>query len=396
MSWLRKLGWVAGAIVVVAAIAMGFMPTPILVDTASVERGIFEVTVREEGKTRVVERYVISAPVAAYARRLEFDIGDEIREGEVLLSLEPLRSQVLDPRARAVAEARVATTQAALLVTEQEVSAAEAEASYAEADVVRVRQLYERGAMSRTALDLAETAALRTTARLESLRRAVDVAEYDIEAAQTALRYSESAGAGGETVSVRSPVSGRVLRLLHESEGVVAAGQPLIEVGDPDLLEVEVDVLSADAVKIAPGTTARFERWGGEGALDGVVRIVEPVGFTKISALGVEEQRVLTVVDIVSPREEWERLGDQYRVDAVFIVWRGDDVLSLPSSALFRHGDGWAAFVVEAGVARLRQVEIGRRSGLRAEIRSGLTAGETVIVHPDASIEDGTTVEPVS
>ena len=281
MSWLRKLGWVAGAIVVVAAIAMGFMPTPILVDTASVERGIFEVTVREEGKTRVVERYVISAPVAAYARRLEFDIGDEIREGEVLLSLEPLRSQVLDPRARAVAEARVATTQAALLVTEQEVSAAEAEASYAEADVVRVRQLHERGAMSRTALDLAETAALRTTARLESLRRAVDVAEYDIEAAQTALRYSESAGAGGETVSVRSPVSGRVLRLLHESEGVVAAGQPLIEVGDPDLLEVEVDVLSADAVKIAPGTTARFERWGGEGALDGVVRIVEPVGFTK-------------------------------------------------------------------------------------------------------------------
>lgn len=395
MSWLRKLGWVAGAIVVVAAIAMGFMPTPILVDTASIERGIFEVTVREEGKTRVVERYVVSAPVAAYARRLEFDIGDEIREGEVLLSLEPLRSRVLDPRARAVAEARVATTQAALLVTEQEVSAAEAEASYAEADVVRVRQLHERGAMSRTALDLAETAALRTTARLESLRRAVDVAEYDIEAAQTALRYSESAGAGGETVSVRSPVSGRVLRLLHESEGVVAAGQPLIEVGDPDLLEVEVDVLSADAVKIAPGTTARFERWGGEGALDGVVRIVEPVGFTKISALGVEEQRVLTLVDIVSPKEEWERLGDQYRVDTVFIVWRGDDVLSLPSSALFRHGDGWAAYVVEDGVARLRSVEIGRRSGLRAEIRSGLTAGETVIVHPDASIEDGTAVEQV-
>lgn len=395
MSWLRKLGWVAGAIVVVAAIAMGFMPTPILVDTASIERGIFEVTVREEGKTRVVERYVVSAPVAAYARRLEFDIGDEIREGEVLLSLEPLRSRVLDPRARAVAEARVATTQAALLVTEQEVSAAEAEASYAEADVVRVRQLHERGAMSRTALDLAETAALRTTARLESLRRAVDVAEYDIEAAQTALRYSESAGAGGETVSVRSPVSGRVLRLLHESEGVVAAGQPLIEVGDPDLLEVEVDVLSADAVKIAPGTTARFERWGGEGALDGVVRIVEPVGFTKISALGVEEQRVLTLVDIVSPKEEWERLGDQYRVDTVFIVWRGDDVLSLPSSALFRHGDGWAAYVVEDGVARLRSVEIGRRSGLRAEIRSGLTAGETVIVHPDASIEDGTVVEQV-
>ncbi len=395
MSWPRKLGWVAGAIVVVAAIAMGFMPTPVLVDTASVDRGIFEVTVREEGKTRVVERYVVSAPVAAYARRLELDVGDEVQEGEVLLHLEPLRSQVLDPRTRAEAEARVAVARAALLVAQQEVGVAEADATYAETDVSRVRRLYERGAMSRTALDLAETAALRTAARREWARRAVDVAAYDIEAANTALRYSETAGAGGETVSVQSPVSGRVLRLLHESEGVVGAGEALIEVGDPDLLEVEVEVLSADAVKIAPGTEVRFERWGGEDALAGVVRMVEPVGFTKISALGVEEQRVLTVVDIVSPSEDWKRLGDQYRVDAVFIVWRGDDVLSLPSSALFRHRDGWATFVVEDDVAHLREVEIGRRSGLRAEISSGLSAGEIVIVHPDDSIEDGSAVDIV-
>ncbi|MEE3150721.1 MAG: HlyD family efflux transporter periplasmic adaptor subunit, partial [Acidobacteriota bacterium] len=261
MSWLRKLSWLAVAIVVVTAIAMGFMPSPVLIDTASVDRGTFEVTVREEGKTRVVERYVVSAPVAAYARRLGFDVGDEIQEGEVLLYLEPLRSQVLDSRTRAQAEARVAAAQAALLVSEQEVSAAEADALYAQADVARVRQLFERGAISQTSLDLAETAARRTTARLESAHRAVDVASYDIEAAQTALRYSETAGAGGETVPVQSPVAGRVLRLLHESEGVVVAGQPLVEVGDPDLLEVEVEVLSADAVKIAPGTNVRFERW---------------------------------------------------------------------------------------------------------------------------------------
>ncbi|MCH7824422.1 MAG: HlyD family efflux transporter periplasmic adaptor subunit [Acidobacteria bacterium] len=374
---------------------MGFMPTPVLVDTASVDRGVFEVTVREEGKTRVVERYVISSPVAAYARRLEFDVGDEIQEGEVLLYLEPLRSQVLDPRTRAEAEARVTVARAALLVAQQEVSASEADATYAETDVARVRQLHERGAMSQTALDLAEAAALRTMARREAARRVVDVAEYDIEAANTALRYSQTAGAGGEMVSVQSPVSGRVLRLLHESEGVVAAGQALIEVGDPDLLEVEVEVLSADAVKIAPGTEVRFERWGGEDALQGVVRVVEPVGFTKISALGVEEQRVLTVVDIVSPAQEWKRLGDQYRVDAIFIVWRGDDVLSLPSSALFRHRDGWATFVVEDDVAHLREVEIGRRSGLRAEIRSGLSTGEIVIVHPDDSIEDGSAIDIV-
>jgi len=395
VSWLRKLGWVAAAVVVVGAIALGFMPAAVLVDTATVDRGMFEVTVREEGKTRVVERYVVSSPVSAYARRLELDVGAAVQEGEVLLYLEPLRSQVLDPRTRAEAEARVAVARAALPVAQQEVGAAEADADYAAADVERVRQLQDRGAMSRTALDLAEAAALRTAARLESARRAVEVAEYQLEAAQTALRYSASADAGSETVPVQSPVTGRVLSLMHESEGVVVAGQPLIEVGDPDLLEVEVEVLSSDAVKIAVGTEVRFERWGGEGVLEAVVRVVEPVGFTKISALGVEEQRVRVVVDFTSPRETWERLGDQYRVEAVFIVWRGDDVLNVPSSALFRHDDGWAAFVIEGDRAVLRPVEVGQRSGLRAEVRSGLSAGETVIVHPDDSIEDGSAVDVV-
>jgi HlyD family secretion protein len=161
------------------------------------------------------------------------------------------------------------------------------------------------------------------------------------------------------------------------------------------LLEVEVEVLSSDAVKIAPGTEVRFERWGGEGALEGVVRVVEPVGFTKISALGVEEQRVNVIADFVSPPPQWQRLGDQYRVDAVFVVWRGDDVLHVPTSSLFRQGDGWATFVVEDGHASLREVEVGQRSGLRAEIRSGLSAGETVIVHPDSSLEDGSSVEVI-
>jgi len=395
VSWLRKLGWVAGAALVVAAIAMGFAPRAVLVDTAPVERGVFEVTVREEGKTRVVERYVISSPVAAYARRLEFDVGDTVQEGETLLYLEPLRSQVLDPRARAEAEARVAVARAALLAAGEEVPAAEADAAYAASDIGRVRELYSRGAMSQTELDLAEATALRTAARLESARRGVEVAEYDLEAAQTVLHYSaaEDGGGGTETVSVLSPITGRILSLIRESEGVVNAGQPLIEVGDPALLEVEVEVLSADAVKIEPGTEVRFERWGGEGTLDGVVRIVEPVGFTKISALGVEEQRVFIVANIVSPAERWQRLGDQYRVDAVFIVWRGDDVVNVPSSALFRNGEGWAAFVIEDGAARLREVEVGQRSGLRAEIRSGLTVGEILIVHPDDSIEDGTSIE---
>ncbi len=394
MSGLRKLGWVLGAGLVVVAIAMGFMPSAVLVDTAAVERGVFEVTVREEGKTRVVERYVVSSPVSAYARRVELEVGDDVTEGEVLVYLEPLRSQVLDPRSRAAAEARVSAAQAGLLVAQQNVDAAEADADYAVSDLERVRQLQERGAMSRTALDLAEAAALRTAARLESSRRAVEVAEYEVEAAQTALRYSAEQG-GGEPVPVYSPVTGRVLSRVRESEGVVSAGMPLIEVGDPGLLEVEVEVLSVDAVKIEPGTPVRFERWGGEGELEGAVRIVEPVGFTKISALGVEEQRVRVVVDFTSPPQVWSRLGDQYRVEAVFIVSRGDDVVNVPTSALFRHQDGWAVFAAVDEVARLRPVEVGRRAGLRAEIVTGLQEGETVIVHPDDSIRDGSEIRVV-
>lgn len=395
MSWIRKLGWVVGAIVVVGAIGVGFMPSPVMVDTATVERGEFEVTVREEGRTRVVERYVVSAPVAAYSRRLELDVGDPVQEGEVLVYLEPLRSQVLDPRSRAEAEARVAAAEAALSVARQEVDAAEADAELASADAGRMRELFGRGAVSRSALDRAEADAARSAARLDAAQRAVEVAEYELEAARTALRYSASGEEPTETVAVRSPVGGRVLRVITESEGVVSPGQPLLEVGDPGFLEVEVEVLSSDAVKIAPGTEVRFERWGGEDALDGVVRVVEPVGFTKISALGVEEQRVNVIVDFASPPPQWQRLGDQYRVDAVFVVWRGGDVLHVPSSALFRHGDGWATFVVEDGTASLREVETGQRSGLRAEIRSGLSAGETVIVHPDSSLEDGSEVEVI-
>jgi HlyD family secretion protein len=384
---------VVGAAVVIGAIALGFMPSPILVDTATVARGAFEVTVREEGKTRVIERYTVSSPVAAYARRVELDVGDDVGEGEVLLYLEPLRSQVLDPRARAEAQARVAAADAALSAARQNVDAAEADADFAAAEIARLRQLFARGAVAQTVVEQAEAAAQRTAAGREAARRAVDVAEYDLEAARAALRYSDAGDDGGEAIAVRSPVDGNVLAVAHESEGVVSPGEPLLEVGDPSLLEVEVEVLSSDAVKISPGTPVRFERWGGDGDLEGVVRVVEPVGFTKFSALGVEEQRVRVLVDFTSPREQWERLGDQYRVEAVFIVWRGDDVLNVPSSALFRQGDGWATFVLDGDHVSLRSVEVGRSSGLRTQVTGGLSAGEFVVVHPDSDLQDGSAVE---
>jgi HlyD family secretion protein len=241
----------------------------------------------------------------------------------------------------------------------------------------------------------AETDARLAGARLRSLGFAVDVARFELEAARTALLYSAAEGTGGlkRRVAISSPVHGRVLKVQHESEGVVAAGEALIEIGDPRALEVEVEVLSDDAVRIGPGTRVLLERWGGAGPLEGRVRAVEPAGFTKVSALGVEEQRVLVISDIVSPPERWERLGDGYRVEARFILWEGEDVLQAPSSALFRHEEGWAVFVMKNGRALRRQVETGRRSGLSAEVLSGLSEGEMVIPHPDRSIEDRTRVK---
>jgi HlyD family secretion protein len=194
-------------------------------------------------------------------------------------------------------------------------------------------------------------------------------------------------------VAVRSPVAGRVLKIPHKSEGPVGAGEALIEIGDPRALEVEVDLLSADAVRVHPGTRVLFERWGGDGPLQGEVKRVEPAGFTKISALGVEEQRVWAIVAFTSPRPAWQRLGDGYRVEASFIVWSGRDVLQVPASALFRDRAQWAAYVVESGRARKRRLRPGAGNGLQTQVLSGIAAGERVIAHPDDRVHEGARVE---
>ena len=224
---------------------------------------------------------------------------------------------------------------------------------------------------------------------------AVEVARFELEAAQTALQYSITGNGetARETVKLRAPVSSRVLQLHRESEGVVATGEPLLEIGDPQALEVAVDVLSADAVRIRPGTPVEFHRWGGELPLEGVVRRIEPTGFTKVSALGVEEQRVWVIADLTTPQEQWQQLGDGYRVEAHFILWEAQDVLQVPASALFRHADGWAVFAVVSGRARLTAVRTGRNNGLVTQILSGLGEGDTVIVHPDDRIGDGVRVQ---
>jgi HlyD family secretion protein len=384
------------AALVGAALAWGFWPRPVLIETGEVMRRALQVAVEEEGRTRVKDRYTLFAPVAGYLRRIEHKVGDAVSLGEALARLDPLQPGVLDPRARAQAEARVAAARSAQAGALAALRRAEAEAELAAEEFRRHEELLARELISRSAYDQARGRARAAEAARAAAESAVDVSRFDLEAALAALRQSDAPPGDepAETVPVRSPVDGNVLRLAQESAGVVPAGHPLLDVGDPRRLEVEVEVLSRDAVRIRPGGRVLFERWGGEEVLEGVVRTVEPTGFTKVSALGVEEQRVLVIADISSPPDAWQRLGDGYRVEARFIVWERDDALTVPASALFRRDDGWAVFVVEGDRARLRRVKTGQGSGLLTEVAAGLSEGDIVIVHPDDAVDDGVRVAP--
>ena len=390
MPWRQRILLVLLLLFVALALLWAFMPRPVPVETAKVSRGPLRVTVEEEGKTRLRDRFVVSAPVAGYVRRVDLDVGDPVKRGQAVAGIEPLRSEGLDPRARAAAQARVSAAEAALRAAEERVREAEAADEYASARLGRTRLLAAAGLTPKDALEQVASEAKRASAATRSAEEAVDGARHDLEGAKAALtRAGASEGRRADQVTVRSPAAGVVMALRHESEGVVAAGTPLLEVGDPGRLEVEVDVLSPDAVRIRPGTSVRFERWGGDVPLEGKVRVVEPVGFTKVSALGVEEQRVLVLVDITSPREIWKGIGDGYRLESSFVLWEEKEVLQVPAGALFRTGDRFAVYVMEKGRAKTRMVEIGRRNGLAAQLLSGLAEGETVILHPGDTVAEG-------
>ena len=377
------------AVLITGLLLWGFWPQPVLIESATVKRAPLTVTIEEEGRTRVVDRYVISAPVDGVACRVDLDVGDHIEHGQVLLGITPLESQVLDPRSRAQARAQVSSAESALHAAEEQALAAAAAEQLAAAELKRVRPLKEKGVVSHGAYDEAVTGAKTTAAAKRSADFNIEVAKYELEAARSVLDYTSATdGEPAERVSVRSPITGRILKVDHECEGPVRTGDALLEVGDPSVLEVEVDVLSADAVKIKPGMKVLFERWGGEQPLQGIVRIVEPVGFTKISALGVEEQRVLVISDFTSPAGQWQRLGDGYRVEARFILWHEENVLQVPASSLFRYQGGWGIFVVEGKRAKLREVDVGQRNGLIAQVLSGLHPGEIIINHPSDAVAD--------
>lgn len=397
MRWRR---WIWGSLLlaaIAAALIWAFMPPPVLVELAPVIRGPLRVTVEEEGRTRIKDRYVVSAPMTGTARRIELEVGDAVRRGQVLTHLDPLSSSILDPRQRAEAQAQLAAAESRRQAAQENARSAEAEAHYWEEELKRLQELYERGIIPRAQVDHAESQAQQSRARQRSALFSIQVARAEVEAARSALSYSAAAGATtGEALAIRSPVTGQVLKVHRENAGVVSAGEALIEIGNPDSLEVEVELLSADAVRLKPGTRVLLQSWGGSGPLEARVRTIEPIGFTKTSALGVEEQRVLIIADFVSPPAQWRRLGHGYRVEASFVLWEADHVLQVPGSALFRSGEGWAVFVVEQGIARLRRVQLGQRSSVAAEIRSGLREGEKMVMHPGDNVSDGARVKQVA
>jgi HlyD family secretion protein len=395
--------WVAAAAVAGALLLWWiWRPRPIAVDVATVRRGPMVVTVDEEGETRVRERYVVAAPTSGRLLRIALDEGDLVAAGAAVARIEPAP---LDPRDLAAAEARLEAAEATRRAAAARMGRAEAALAQARRDAARTEQLHRAGTISDDAREkarLAETSAVREH---EEARFAADAAAHEIEAAR-ALLIAASAGAppsgdgprpgppcasGAPCVEARAPVAGQVLRVLEESERIVVAGTPLLEVGDPAALEIVSDLLSRDAVRVRPGARVLVEDWGGPGALEARVRLVEPSGFTKISALGVEEQRVNVVSDLVEPEP---RLGDGYRVEVRVVVWEGADVVQAPASALFRAGEDWAVFVVEGGRARRRVVEVGEQGTFEAAVRDGLAEGETVVLHPSDRLRDGARVSP--
>ena len=383
------------AALITGLLIWGFWPQPIMVEGIAAKYAPMTVSIEEEGRTRVIDRYVISASVDGVACRQQLKVGDTVKQGQVLLGITPLQSQVLDPRSRAQAQAQVAAASSALHAAEEQANAASASAQLASNELKRLQPLMVQAVISREDFDKARTELQRTAANKRSANFSVEVAKYELEAARTILQYSAAVDNGepAERVLVRSPIEGKILKVARECEGPVRTGEPLLEVGDPSALEIEVDVLSADAVKIKSGMKVLFDRWGGDKPLEGLVRIVEPVGFTKVSALGVEEQRVLVISDFVSEAELWSRLGDGYRVEASFVLWQQENVLQIPASSLFRYNGGWAVFIINNDLAERREVKVGQRNGLIAQILEGVDDGVQVINHPSDEVDDGKRVK---
>lgn len=389
MAWTRKaLIGVLAAIAIGATLAWAFWPRPSLVEVGEVTRGVFRASVEEDGRTRIRNRYVVSAPLAGRVLRSRLKIGDAVRQADTVATLLPSLPPLLESRTRRELEERVGAAEATVQETQARLERATEQEAQNRADADRVKTLNQKGISSAQQLEREELALRLAQRDREAAQLRRHAAEHELAQAKALLaRYNDQ-----DTVDrwdVTAPVDGCVLRLSQESEAVVPSGAPLVELGDPHDLEIVVDLLTTDAVEVRPGADVVIDHWGGPEPLAGKVRLVEPAGFTKVSALGVEEQRVWVVIDITSPRPSWSGLGDAFRVDVRIAVAEIQDAILAPASALFRRGDGWAAFVIEGGRARERAVQVIRRTAQVAAVAQGLAVGDRLVVFPPTSLVDG-------
>ena len=398
-GWMRRTGWVIAAVAVVAALAWGLRPRPIQVDAATVAPGTFLKTVDEDGKTRVRERYVVSAPITGHLLRIALEVGDAVEPGTLLATLVPPSPALIDVRTEEELQQRVGAAEARHMATTAAVKRAEAASALARSELERQASLAQQGFASRQAVDRVQREAELRAADVDVAQFDDHAAEHELAMARAALTRAQRKGAANDAAQrfeIRAPVAGRVLRIVQESETNVAIGAALLEIGDPEALEAVVDILSTDAEAVAAGALVRFDPGPGGVALAGRVRLVEPSAFTKVSALGIEEQRVNVVIDFTNSAVELAKLhlGDGYRVDAHIVVDRRDDALMVPTGALFRRGDGWAVFRIADGQAHATAVRIGPRNASHAVVEDGLVAGARVIVYPTDAIRDGVRVAP--
>ena len=387
----RIVSWLF-TIAVVVAIGYSFRPQPLDVDWSIVKRGPLEVTVNEDGRSRIREKYVVSTPLAGQLQRVVLKPGDAVTAGTTLLAtILPTNPELLDPRARTSAEARVKAAEAGIRRAEANVAAAKAAMESTRSMLDRRQRLRQGEATYDQAVEDAQMLARMKSEEYHSAEFGRDIAKFELEMAQAALIRTkpgdESAGNDWH-LDIVAPIRGKILKVFQESAAVLPAGAQLMEIGDPTDLELEVDVLSTDAVKILPGAKMHIEHWGGDTPVEARVRLVEPGAFTKVSALGVEEQRVNVIGDLVSKVPE--QFGDRFRFESRIVTWQSDDVLKVPMSALFRHDRDWAVFTVGSDMkARRRIIKIGHRNSDEAEVLEGLSDAEQVIIFPSDRVEEG-------
>lgn len=392
----KKWLWGGVALVVLALLGWALMPAPVEVEVATVTQGRFERAVQEDGQTRVRERYLVSAPLTGRLERMALKQGDAVERGATVATLWPVTPALLDARTRAEQSAHIGAMQAAVARAQANVERAAAALEQARAELKRSETLSQEGFVSPNQNEVDHLSVRLREKELESARQDENAARHELAQSRIAVQpFTSSPAALGpqRALAVQAPVSGKVLKVVQPNEGMVAAGTPLLELGDPGRLEVVVDLLTEDAAQIQPGTPVQLSNWGGAQTLAGQVRLIEPAAFTKVSALGVQEQRVNAVVDILSPPEQWQALGDGFKVDVRVLVQVVENAVKVPVSALFPVGARSGLFVLDKGVARLHSVEVAARNGVEAWVKSGLNPGAQVIVYPDTKLQDGDRVQ---